>query len=223
MDPHSIHAGSLHPEYGDQMITEAAAKRLMKKLIKLRGNGENEKSEAYKRQENLCIQQFKYVIDMHADRYKHFPNYEDLVQEGYIALLSAMKNYNPTKGSFFWWAHKYVATKVQRSANTHTAIRFPLSYAKKHQSRKENNLPIMVDTKSRPDTTLEEIETINIIDRATSQLDEFHKKVVDCFYGLDTGNEGSINKVCKQLKISRDECIEALDNALAILKQHIEL
>lgn len=205
------------------MITERKARSLMRKLINLRGNPDDEKTEAYKQQENLCLQQFKYVIDMHADRYKHFPNYEDLVQEGYIALLSAMKNYNPTKGSFFWWAHKYVATKVQRSANTHTAIRFPLSYAKKHQPRKENNLPIMVDTKSRPDTTLEEIETINIINNATSKLDEFHKKVVDCFYGLDTGSEGSINKVCRQLKISRDECIEALGNALEIMKQHIEL
>jgi RNA polymerase sigma factor (sigma-70 family) len=205
------------------MITERKARSLMRKLINLRGNPDDEKTEAYKKQENLCLQQFKYVIDMHADRYKHFPNYEDLVQEGYIALLSAMKNYNPTKGSFFWWAHKYVATRIQRSANTHTAIRFPLSYAKKHQPRKENNLPIMVDTKSRPDTTLEEIETINIIEGATSQLDEFHKKVIDCFYGLDTGNEGSINKVCRQLKISRDECITALDNALEILKQHIEL
>jgi RNA polymerase sigma factor (sigma-70 family) len=223
MDTHSIHTGSLHPEYGDRMITEARAKTLMKKLIKLRGNPEDEKSEAYKRQENLCIQQFRYVIDMHADRYKHFPNYEDLVQEGYISLLSAMKTYEPTKGSFFYWCHRYVKTRIQRSANTHTAIRFPLSYAKKHQPRKENNLPIMVDTKSRPDTTLEEIETINIIDSATSQLDEFHKKVVDCYYGLDTGNAGSINKVCKQLKISREECIEALDNALELLKQHIEL
>src|ERR1017187_3794795 len=114
------------------MITEAAAKRLMKKLIKLRGNGENEKSEAYKQQENLCIQQFKYVIDMHADRYKHFPNYEDLVQEGYIALLSAMKNYNPTKGSFFWWAHKYVADrKSTRLNSSHRCISYAVFCLKK--------------------------------------------------------------------------------------------
>src|ERR1019366_1628646 len=223
MDPHSIHAGSLHPEYGDQMITEAAAKRLMKKLIKLRGNGENEKSEAYKRQENLCIQQFKYVIDMHADRYKHFPNYEDLVQEGYISLLSAMKTYEPTKGSFFYWCHRYVKTRIQRSANTHTAIRFPLSYAKKHQPRKESNLPIMIDTKSQPDTALEETEMMDMIANATGKLDEFHKQVVDVYYGLGADGKGSIGKVCKQLKISREECIEALNNALEILKQHIEL
>lgn len=193
----------------------------MRKLIRLRTKDKN--SDEYKKHEDLCIQQFRYVIDMHADRYKHFPNYEDLVQEGYVSLLSAMKTYDPKKGSVFFWLHRYIKTKVQRSANTHTAIRFPLSYAKEHQPRKENNLPIMVDTKSRPDTTLEEIETVCIIEDATCKLDEFHKQVVELFFGLNTGYNGSISKVCRQLKISRKECIEALNNALEVLKQNIEL
>jgi len=208
------------------MITEAKAKELMKKFVALRNKiekGNTKLTGEYKAHQNLCMQQFKYVIDMHADRYRNFCNYEDLVQEGYIALLSAMTNYNPKKGSFFYWAHRYVKTRISRSANTHTAIRFPLAYAKQHQPRKENNLPLIIDTRSAPDKTLEEIEASHIIELATAKLDEFHKSVVNLFFGLDTGGKGSINKVCKKLNISRAECIEALNTALQVLKANIEL
>ena len=85
---------------------------------------------AFEKQQKICVEKFKYLITMKTNRYKKFSNYEDLNQDGYEALLKAMKNYNPDKGIFFYWAFKYINTRISRCANLHTAIRYPLKYSK---------------------------------------------------------------------------------------------
>src|SRR5579864_8903493 len=112
------------------MLTEQEAHDLMIKLIDLRNQfaetGDSKVEAALKRHEKECIEKFRYLVTMKTGRYKSFSNYEDLNQEGLEALTKAMKNYNPKLGIFFWWAHKYIDTRIARSANLHTTFRFPL-------------------------------------------------------------------------------------------------
>ena len=104
------------------MLTEQEAQDLMIKLIDLRGQVMTSEGNTIKkdlrRHEQVCIEKFKYLVTMKTGRYKAFSNYDDLNQEGFEALIKAMNNYNPKKGSFFWWAHKYIDTRISRSANS---------------------------------------------------------------------------------------------------------
>jgi DNA-directed RNA polymerase specialized sigma subunit len=133
------------------MLTIDEAQTLMEKLIDLRTRAKESKDPQdvrnFKKQETLCVEKFGYLVTMKTSRYKSFANYQDLNQEGYEALLKGMKNYNPKKGNAFWWFHKYIDTRISRSANLHTTIRYPLKVAKALPPHKESTMPIMVEEK----------------------------------------------------------------------------
>jgi RNA polymerase sigma factor (sigma-70 family) len=209
------------------MISRKEAESLMARLIHLRKRVRKYKTpnaiRKYQTHQKLCMEKFKYLITMHTDKYRGFFNYEDLNQEGFEALLKAMKNYNPEKGSFFWWAHKYIETRISRTANLHTTIRYPLKYAKAHPPHKEANLPTIIETRFCPDISLENTEIRSIIQKSMKRLNKEQKKVVKLAFGFTGDKPMSINKICKKMKISRINCIKSINGALDILKQHIRI
>ncbi|HWZ22491.1 MAG TPA: hypothetical protein VNW06_07530, partial [Cytophagaceae bacterium] len=179
------------------MLTEQDAQELMIKLIKLREevkNSDNAKLiSELKAHENICIEKFKYLVFMRTSRYKAFSNYDDLNQEGFEALIKAMKNYQPSKGSWFWWAHKYIDTRISRSANLHTTIRFPLKVAKANAPHKESVLPLLIEERYCPDKELEHSQTLHSISSAMKSLTEEQRNIVALAYGFDGDKPLSIN------------------------------
>jgi len=211
------------------MLTEQEAQQLMIDLIKMREELNSSKKKdsklvaKYKKHQNICMEKFKYLVSMRTSRYKAFSNYDDLNQEGFEALTKAMANYSPNKGSFFWWAHKYIDTRISRSANLHTTIRFPLKVAKENTPHKESVLPLLIEDRYCPDKELEECQTNHLVQSAMSSLTEEQKQIISVAYGLDGDKELSINKICKKLNLSRANVKKTLDGAMDLLKESIKL
>lgn len=200
----------------------------MVKLIELRASAKSTTDNAkiiseLKKHETICIAKFKYLVTMKTGRYKSFNNYDDLNQEGFEALIKAMNNYNPKKGSFFWWAHKYIDTRISRSANLHTTIRYPLKVAKASTPHKESVMPTMIEERHCPDKELEESQTVQIIQKVTANLTKGQKEVIDLAFGFDGDKPISINKICKKLNISRSNCLKLIDSALSKMKEDIRI
>jgi RNA polymerase sigma factor (sigma-70 family) len=209
------------------MLTEQEAQDLMIKLIDLRteikGNENPKLISELKAHEKICIEKFKYLITMKTGRYKTFSNYEDLNQEGFEALIKAMTNYNPKKGSFFWWAHRYIDTRISRSANLHTTIRYPLKVAKNNAPHKESVMPLLIEEVHCPDKELEGCQSSYAIQQAFALLTEDQKNIINLVYGFDGDKPMSINKICKKLNISRLSCIKTIDSALSMMKEKIKI
>lgn len=209
------------------MLTEQEAQDLMAKLVDLRAQAKTSDDPKIitqlKRHEQLCIENFRYLITMKTGRYKAFSNYEDLNQEGFEALIKAMKTYNPKKGSFFAWAHNYIGTRISRSANLHTTIRFPLKVAKANTPHKESVMPVMVEERYCPDRELEDVQTNQAIQGALSLLSPTQKEIISLAYGFDGDKPMSINKICKKLGISRLSCIKTINSSLSLMKEHIKI
>lgn len=214
------------------MLTEQEAQDLMVELISLRNKIKeiDEDSELSKklraqlnRHEAICIDKFRYLVTMKTGRYKAFNNYEDLNQEGFEALTKSMANYDPKKGSFFWWAHKYIDTRISRCANLHTTIRYPLRVAKETTPHKEAIMPILVEEKNCPDKELEETQTVQAIQSVMSILSVEQQEIVSLAYGLDGEKPLSINKICKEKNISRVNCIKTINKALDLMRENIKI
>lgn len=209
------------------MLTEQEAQDLMTKLIDLRtkvkGSDDPKITTELKKHEKICMEKFRYLVTMKTGRYKAFSNYEDLNQEGFEALIKAMNNYNPKKGSFFWWAHKYIDTRISRSANLHTTIRYPLKVAKAHTPHKESIMPLMIEERHCPDKELEESQSTQAIQGAISKLSNEQREVINLAFGFDGDKPMSINKICKKLSISRLSCIKTINGALSLMKENIKI
>jgi len=209
------------------MLTEQEAQDLMIKLIDLRGqvkiSEDNKIVSELKKHEKVCMEKFRYLVTMKTGRYKAFSNYDDLNQEGFEALIKAMNNYNPKKGSFFWWAHKYIDTRISRSANLHTTIRYPLKVAKATTPHKESIMPLQIEERYCPDKELEESQTTHAVLEATKLLSKDQKEVINLAFGFNGDKQMSINKICKQLGISRLNCIKMINSSLSTMKDSIKI
>lgn len=209
------------------MLTEPEAQELMIKFIRLRGEARASDDakiiSEFRKHEQICIEKFKYLVSMKTSRYKIFGNYDDLNQEGFEALIKAMNNYNPAKGSFFWWAHKYIDTRISRSANLHTTIRYPLKVAKITVPHKEASLPLLIEEQYCPDKELEASQTTNAVENAIHSLNEEQKNIINLAFGFNGDKPLSINKICKKMKISRLNCIKIINGSLTVLKENIKL
>jgi len=209
------------------MLTEQEAQNLMAKLCDLREQVKDSNDPKLindlKKHDKICMDSFRYLVTMKTGRYKVFSNYEDLNQEGFEALVKSMNNYNPKKGSFFWWAHKYIDTRISRSANLHTTIRYPLKVAKAQTPHKEAIMPLQIEERYCPDKELEECQAIQAIHNAVNLLSQEQKEVINLAYGFDGNKSMSINKICKKLSISRLSCIKIINTALSMMKDNIKV
>lgn len=209
------------------MISIDEAQSLMTTFIQLRTISEETKNEKdiriFREHQQLCVDKFFYLITMRTNKYKGFSNYDDLNQEGLEVLIRAMNNYDPNKGIFFWWAHKYIETRIVRSANAHTVIRYPLKFSKAHAPRRVGKMPEKIEEKNIPENLTERLEIAKEITLAMEKLDENQKKLVNLVYGVNGDKPMSISKVCRKMKISRFHCKKAIDSALDVLKNNIRL
>lgn len=209
------------------MISIEEAQELMTKFIMLKKEYDKSKDHkdfvSLRRHEELCIKKFHYLITMRTDRYKSFANYEDLNQEGCVALMKAMKNYNPEKGIFFWWAHKYIDTRVSRSANTHSVIKYPLSLARTISPRRENKLPTMVEDVYCPDKQAEKSELRKALNNAINGLSKRQQKAVSLIFGLSDDDPLSITRVSKKMKMSREKFLLYISKAMSKIETTIKI
>ena len=200
----------------DSIINEFMS--LKQKAKKSKSKSFMKEFEAYQK---YCIEKCKCLVTNRVGRYRKFSNYDDLEQDGYEALVLALRTYNPNKGSFTWWADKYISTRVARCANTHSTIRFPLKKAKDIKPFKISVIPTIIDESPSALSCIEDTETSTCISKAVKQLPEQQQRLVNILFGLNGAKQQSIGEASKTLDISRPKCLKILEQAKNNLKEKL--
>jgi RNA polymerase sigma factor (sigma-70 family) len=203
-------------------------KELLERLVSLRDKAKKNKKlkTELKQAESDCLQTFDYLVDLRTRRYKGFSNYDDLRQDGRIALCRALQTYKPEKGDFFWWCNKYIKTKISREANRHSTIKIPLKHAQKEQPYKVTQLPVIIDEDLNALENITRDEVVALVRNAVEKLPEEQRKVITLHYELSGSINNrrdlfSIGNICKQLNISRMSCIKLLSEAKKSLRKEL--
>ncbi len=208
------------------MITIEESQILMNEFIRLRSiareTKNNEDIIKFRNHEQLCIDKFYYLITMRTDRYRGYSNYDDLNQEGREALVKAMKTYNPEKGNVFWWFHRYIETRIARTANLHTTIRYPLKFAKLNKPHREK-IPVLIEKRFCPDKNVEDAEITNAVKLAMVHLKKRQINIINLAFGFDGDKPMSVSKICEKMNVSRVRCVRIINDALGVLKENIKL
>jgi RNA polymerase sigma factor (sigma-70 family) len=199
----------------DKLVT-LRRKCLKSKNVKLR--------QEFEQVQELCVIELDYLIRTHTRRYKSFSNYDDLCQDGRLALYNALQNYEPEKGNFYWWANKYIKTKISREANRHSTIKIPLKHTKYVTPYKVSQLPIIVDNSPSAIDNMERGELEITIRSAVNKLPDDQRRVIELHYEMSSGHyceSQSIGKICDILSITRVNCMKLLNEAKKSLRQEL--
>jgi RNA polymerase sigma factor (sigma-70 family) len=191
----------------------------LEKLVDIREKlKENPKDKSlrlkYKKMQEDCIIMLEFLVEWRTKRYKQFPNYEDLYQEGRCALLMAMTSYNPKKGDFIWWANKYIKTKISREANKHSTIKIPLKKAGKEPPYKVISMPVFFDETPSAIDNLTNREVKQSVHTAINKLPMDQKQIISMYFDVhETECSKSLGAICNKLNISRPNAIKLLQDA----------
>jgi len=189
-------------------------------IVKIDGVCRDEKKE-FKAYQIKCLEYFKPLVMYRANRYRQFSNYEDLIQDGLEALMLALETYDPTKGSFVWWADHYIKTKIMRSANNHSTIRVPIKHAKKEAPHKETTLPTLVDFTFNPHRCAEQDEIKYNMIEAVKALPPVHKQLMEMTFGLNDICEEDINDIMSAMSLSYPQYMKIFNEAKKMIKRHL--
>lgn len=208
------------------MLQEEQSIELMDKFKELKEIAEKTKSpkdiRKFKEHKALCYKKFLYIIKSKTNKYKKFNNYEDLNQEGSEALLKAMDTFDKQKSpSFFFWAHRYIDTKISRKANQHSAVKYPLKVAKENMPHKENTMPILISL-NRPDREYEMAEVEQLISFGMEKLNSTQKKILELMFGFYEPKK-TVKEICETMNITRNECTKIIRNSFKILRTNIKV
>lgn len=217
-------------------VTDQEADELLTEFVKLRNKCCKSRSKSlqakYKKQKELCIRKFDYIVKNKAKKYISFSNYDDLLQDGRLALVFALnsfeqnnsKNYKERAKGWFWWANHYVGTKISREANKHSTIKIPLKKTNTIMPYKISQMPVIADSGISAIDSVESIENAEYIHAAISKLPPIQRKVVEMYFEFGTKGptRTSISKICSDLDISRKECQKILTAAKNSLRSDLE-
>lgn len=197
------------------------AKRFINLRNKLKKSDTEENKKTFADYKNYVAKRLSHLVTMKSNRYKKFPNHSDLVQEGFEALFLALKTYSPKKGSFAWWARKYIDTRISRAANAHSTVRYPIKKAREMKPYKVKKIPAILDTAETAFESCESNEFNILLKDAIQKLDEKYKEVILWAYGFKGNTNTSTTFVCKQLNMSRPALAKLLKSAENKLREMI--
>ena len=206
-------------------LTKEEIDEIATKYVKLRAvaekTGKDKDAINFKIYQDFCIRKLHVLVSYHVKKYKKFSNYKDLEQDGLEALINALGTFNPNKGSFAWWASKYIKTRIVRNANAHSTIKFPMKTAKEIKPHKISIMPICTDSAPLPLENVEAIENSIRIGGAIKTLTDEQRQIVNMKYGFNGIREHSIIKILEMLSISRQQYIKLLSEAENQIRRHL--
>jgi RNA polymerase sigma factor (sigma-70 family) len=179
---------------------------------------------------NVCINKLSYLVYNRTNRYRKFSNYEDLVQEGFEGLMSALKNFDPSKGNFVGWANKYIGTKVSRAANNHSSLRIPIKKAGDMKPMKfsivfADGLEFFLEKNGV--TSYSKMNFDDVDEFVKKEISSFNPKnaliLTELYFGNHKTKDDCQNKICSLLNINKQACVKLMVEAEASFKEKVKV
>ena len=141
--------------------------------------------------QNKMIEGLAFLVYSNAKRYKKFPNYEDLVQEGFIGLLRAVRKFNYNLfPNFFIYSERWIKHNIRRAASRFDVVYCPnrnrVVYSEPSDAVKED------DAQDSPEETYFAKETTRRVREVLSEFSVRDREIIERIFGLDERNSQTL-------------------------------
>lgn len=177
--------------------------------------------------QNTIIKRLLPFVHHRAKKYKQFPNFEDLEQDGAEALLMALNTFTG-KAPFTWWLDQYVMLRMSRSANSHASFHIPINKIQEFgRPYKIAWASIRQEQHSLPyDVTGEDIYLSKIkglaLESMIQRLSLSEQSVIQMLFGMHGISAYKLKDISTELGISQNQTTKILKSAKAKLARMIE-
>lgn len=214
-----------------ELMSEQGYNDAISDLLKYRAEGDAEKTREIK---NKLIQANMRFIIKFASRYNVTPDkYGDLISECVIGFDRALDTFDGssriTTYAFFWMRHKvnailrdhsvyhpqYLYERKEVGSGNVVSLNVPDLNGKEPQVVDENTEP--------PDEIINRSQQLKILNKALGYLKERERKILRLRFGLETGEDHTLDSIGKKMGLCRERIRQIEEVALKKLSQHIKI
>jgi len=167
--------------------------------------------------ENFILNKLSFFIYAKTRIYKKEDFYDDLVQEGLIALRKALGEFDPERCvNFFKVADWYVKTQMRHFLQNHFEI-ISNEYICDCVEQ------FMMELECDPQAYYEQKELEILIHNAIRTLPEAYRQIIILRYGIFDTDESTFQEIGENLSVSRQYVEQVEKKALNMLSKNLEL
>ncbi len=161
----------------------------------------------------FIIQQYAPMVRMLAMNFGNPATIEDLIQEGFLALLKAWYAWNPNmQSTFTTYAWKSVSGLLKKSLKAQQ----PFSIAD------EEILNLIRSREESPTKRLYKTELINNLYNALRNLPRREQKVINEYFGLNGHKKRTLLEIGREMGISGERVRQLREKALEKLRADLD-
>lgn len=174
-------------------------------IVVIRQLASTDKDLAAKKESNL-VSSLAFIVNSTIAKYKKFPNYEDLYQEGMYGLVKAIQNYNTdTTFDFFRYAMWWIKARIFRSIGKINLVRITGDVEESKRTFGMSDITTTdVSSNETPETVLIHNDEISQLTKALDKLPQDHKELIQLRYGLTGNKELTLKELGQKFNLSNE-------------------
>jgi len=182
---------------------------------------DNIKNKKVQAMQNEIVTQLSFLVYNNARKYRNFPNYEDLVQEGFIGLIRAVQRFQHWRfPNFFVWSKRWITNGIMRSAKKFDVVYNPSKERTIYIESPEifENHEDNIDT--GPEERYMEQELGEKISEMVNRLPERDKGVIKKIFGIDGERPQTLREIGPQFGLTYERIRQIKEKALLKLRRN---
>lgn len=193
---------------------------IFKDIEKIKSEQPHECAKKIEKLQNMIVNELAFLVFHQAKPYRRFPNYEDIVQEGYIGLIKAARRFDYTRfPNFFVFADQWIWNNIKKAASKFDVVYDP---TKKRVIYAE---PVRFDEEdsTTPENSFIADENVQKINKVLAQLSDRERIIIEKTYGIRDGKECSLREIGPQLNLTHERIRQIKNEVLNKLKDDKDL
>lgn len=207
-----------------RFMTNSETIKLFEEINSIRRN--NKDSDTRKNKKIAMIQEkifigLRFLVYNNVKFYRKFPNYDDLVQEGFIGLLKAIRKFNyELFPNFFVYSERWIRHYVKRAAS-----RFDVVYCP-NRNRVVYADPSEVGEEELADSPEEEYIIKESVQKVREILNEFSdrdREIVERIFGLNNNNPQTLRDIGPSYDLTYERVRQIKNHVISKLRKNESL
>lgn len=156
------------------------------------------------------ILKLSFLVYGQTRQYRNFPNYEDLVQEGFVGLARAVKKFDWTLNpNFFGYVDQWIRHSVKRAASRFDIVYNPNKTRVVYSEPDENE----IDVGASPEEDMFNKELSENIDLVLCEFSEREREIVRKIFGLGGVLPETLREIGPQFNLTHER-VRQIKNAV---------
>lgn len=173
--------------------------------------------EAVRRKQDLIVEKLSFLVYSNARPYRNFPNYDDLVQEGFVGLIKAVRKFEWHRfPNFFVYSNQWIRHSVKRSASRFDVVYNPNKNRVVYSEPDETEV---IPADEGPEEVFFSQEKVDSIDKILGDFPDRDREIVQRIFGLGGFKPQTLREIGPQFNLTYERVRQIKNNVINKLRK----